>query len=101
MKKEVPDLDMGLDDFGSDSEESTDDTDTETEDPVDQSRKRTTREHIAQNIKERVWNSTLDVNIEDGRIEGDINDLALVYALMTMDFDDSSFQSLVTDDLQD
>lgn len=91
---------MALDDYISEANKSNED-DSDTDDaPDEKSRKKTTKECIALNIKDRVWNTDLDIELNDGRVEGDINDIALLFALMTMDFSDSEFQSLVTDDVE-
>jgi len=86
---------MGLDRFTEDDEEDESEDAQETD---EQEEKLSTKKHIANNIKDRVWNSNLDIDINDGRVKADIDDLALVFALMTMDFSESEFQSLVTDD---
>ncbi|EGQ44171.1 MAG: hypothetical protein J07AB43_02300 [Candidatus Nanosalina sp. J07AB43] len=92
---------MGLKDFqldDDDEEEKDQETEEETTDnEVKQKQEESTKEHIASNIRHRVRQQDMDIDLEDGRIEGDINDIAMLFALMTMDIPDSYFDTLIND----
>lgn len=60
----------------------------------------TTKRAIAANIQARAMKGEFGLEIEDGYVEGHIEDLAMMFAVMTMDFEESEFQDLVTDDAE-
>jgi hypothetical protein len=88
---------MALEDWTDDGEE--DDVEPEqnttTPDEAD-----STKRAIAAKIQSRCMKDSLDVYVDSGRVEGDIEDLAMMFALMTMDYRESDFQELVTDDVE-
>lgn len=86
---------MGLDQFKPD--ETDEEQDDENKDAVQEKQEQTTKEHIASNIRHRVYNHDMDIDIEDNRLEGDINDIAMIFALMTMDNVSSEFDNLIND----
>lgn len=86
---------MGLDQFKPD--ETDEEQDDENKDAVQEKQEQTTKEHIASNIRHRVYNHDMDIDIEDNRLEGDINDIAMIFALMTMDNVSSEFDDLIND----
>jgi len=50
---------------------------------------------IRTNMRNRAMETGLDVQIEDGRIEGDVRDLALLFSFMTMDVGKAEINDLV------
>ena len=92
---------MGLDSFTSNSdtndEQKADESEHSTPDNVTETQQESTKEYIAENIRIRVYDGNFDASVSDGRIEADLNDLAMLFALMTMDISDSDFDSLVND----
>lgn len=86
---------MGLDQFKPD--ETDEEHNDENKDAVQEKQEQTTKEHIASNIRHRVYNHDMDIDIEDNRLEGDINDIAMIFALMTMDNVSSEFDDLIND----
>jgi hypothetical protein len=85
---------MGLEEFKPDQEDGDEDNEDET---VQEKQEQTTKEHIASNVRHRVYKHDMDIDIEDGRLEGDINDIAMLFALMTMDNVSSEFDNLIND----
>jgi hypothetical protein len=43
--------------------------------------------NIEASLKDRALNHDIDVTVEDGRIEGDLHDMALLFAISTLDVD--------------
>lgn len=89
---------MALKDFQVDDDDSSDSKDNTTEDnKVTQKQEQSTKEYIASNVRYRVREHELDIDIEDDRLEGDINDIAMLFALMTMDNADTHLDDLIND----
>lgn len=87
---------MGLKDFQSNTTENNDDSSTSNQ--VNDKREETTKQYISRAMRERALNSPLEIQVEDGRISGDKEDMAMLFALMTMDIEDASFHSLIGGD---
>lgn len=86
---------MGLDQFKVDEED--DEPEDDNEDTVQDKQEQTTKEHIASNVRHRVYKHDMDIDIQDGRLEGDLDDIAMLFALMTMDNVSSEFDALIND----
>ena len=85
---------MGLDSFKAE----TDNDNSSTDNKVDEKREETTKQYIARAMRERALNSPLDIDVSGDTIEGDTDDIAMLFALMTMDIEDASFHSLIGGD---
>ena len=85
---------MGLDSFKAE----TDNGNSSTDNKVDEKREETTKQYIARAMRERALNSPLDIDVSGDTIEGDTDDIAMLFALMTMDIEDASFHSLIEGD---
>ena len=85
---------MGLDSFKAE----TDNDNSSTDNKVDEKREETTKQYIARAMRERALNSPLDIDVSGDTIEGDTDDIAMLFALMTMDIEDASFHSLIEGD---
>ena len=85
---------MGLDSFKAE----TDNDNSSTDNKVDEKREETTKQYIARAMRERALNSPLDIDVSGDTIEGDVDDIAMLFALMTMDIEDASFHSLIGGD---
>jgi hypothetical protein len=85
---------MGLDSFKAE----TDDGNSTADDKVTEKREETTKQYIARAMRERALNSPLDIDVSGDTIEGDTDDIAMLFALMTMDIEDASFHSLIGGD---
>ena len=59
---------------------------------------KSTKEFIAVNMRDRVLNNNhLDIQEQDGRLEGSTEDFAMLFALMTMDIKEADFDELIND----
>jgi len=76
------------------NEEQTEDNGGYTTEQVD-----STKEHIAVNIQQRASQSNFNIDIEDGELTGNINDIAMLFAVMTMDFQEADFDELINDEV--
>ena len=85
---------MGLDSFKAE----TDNDNSSTDNKVDEKREETTKQYIARAMRELALNSPLDIDVSGDTIEGDADDIAMLFALMTMDIEDASFHSLIGGD---
>ena len=85
---------MGRDSFKAE----TDDGNSTADDKVTEKREETTKQYIARAMRERALNSPLDIDVSGDTIEGDTDDIAMLFALMTMDIEDASFHSLIGGD---
>lgn len=85
---------MGLDSFKAE----TDNGNSSADDKVNEKREETTKQYIARAMRERALNSPLDIDVSGDTIEGDTDDIAMLFALMTMDIEDASFHSLIGGD---
>ena len=85
---------MGLDSFKAE----TDNGNSSEDDKVNEKREETTKQYIARAMRERALNSPLDIDVSGDTIEGDVDDIAMLFALMTMDIEDASFHSLIGGD---
>jgi len=94
---------MGIDSWVSedDSEEERDSDnfhDDDTKEPEKQVQ--STKEFIGLNIKQRSKQTNFDIGIEDGELKGPIEDIAMLFAVMTMDFSEADFDELINDESQ-
>lgn len=89
---------MGLEEFTESEENEEEEDEQDYEEP---NRGDSTKRAIAANIQSRCMTNDMDIEVSGGRVEGDIEDLAMLFALMTMDYSESDFYDLVTDDLED
>jgi glycerate-2-kinase len=93
---------MGIDKFTTDSsstESQTDNEDDDTDSRPNKQKALTTREVIAVNIREHAESEHLGVEMVGDELRGDVEDVAMLFALMTMDFQKSDFDKLIQDDL--
>ena len=93
---------MGIDSFTSDdssTESQSNSSQNQSKTGSDKQKALTTREVIAVNIRERVENQRLGVEMVGDTLKGDIEDVAMLFALMTMDVQESDFDELIQDDL--
>lgn len=58
-----------------------------------------TKEHIAVNIEQRASQTNFNIDVEDGELSGEINDVAMLFAVMTMDFQEAEFDELINDEV--
>ena len=94
---------MGLDNFTTEEEkqESQDENDNDTESEITEEQAKSTREFIGVNIRDRAQQSNLDIEVHDGKVSGNINDVAMLFAIMTMDFTEAEFDELINDEPSD
>jgi len=91
---------MALAHFTSDND---DDTSDEQQDstgytpPTEKEQKQSTKQFIAAKIADRVEKNELDISVSDGRVEGDAEDVAMLFARMTMDFGNAELDNLIND----
>jgi len=86
---------MGLEEFKADT--SQDSGESSTDEQVSDKREETTKQYIARAMRERALNSPLEIDVSGETIEGNTEDVAMLFALMTMDIEDASFHSLIDD----
>jgi hypothetical protein len=95
---------MGIDSFKtSTSSDNTDDSTDEQEqtnteqsvNPTDEERALTAIEYIGVNIKDRLDNEEHNISVENGKLTGDVSEVAKLFAVMTMDFGNADFQELM------
>jgi len=87
---------MGLEEFKADT--SQDSGESSTDEQVSDKREETTKQYIARAMRERALNSPLEIDVSGETIEGNTEDVAMLFALMTMDIEDASFHSLIDGD---
>lgn len=94
---------MGLDSFTEEEEkeESQDENNDDTESQITEEQAKSTKEFIGVNIRDRAQQSNLDIEVHDGKVSGNINDVAMLFAIMTMDFTEAEFDELINDEPSD
>jgi len=94
---------MGLDDFTAEEkkEESQDKNNDDTESEITEEQAKSTKEFIGVNIRDRAQQSNLDIEVHDGKVTGNLNDVAMLFAVMTMDFTEAQFDELINDEPSD
>jgi len=94
---------MGLDDFTAEEEkeESQDENNDDTESEITEEQAKSTKEFIGVNIRDRAQQGNLDVKVHDDKVSGNLNDVAMLFAVMTMDFNEAEFDALINDDSSD
>ena len=85
---------MGLDEFVVEDGNSTDSNDIDDEDGGG-SGESNDIDVIVGNIKERAVLSDFDITVENEQIRGSVDDVAMLFALMTMDYDEASIYELI------
>lgn len=85
---------MGLDEFVVEDDDSTDSNDIDDEDGGG-SGESNDIDVIVGNIKERAVLSDFDITVEDEQIRGSVDDVAMIFALMAMDYDEASIYELI------
>jgi len=95
---------MGLDSFktktssdntSDDSEEQEQTNTGQSVNPTDEERALTAIEYIGVNIKDRLDNEEHNISVENGKLTGDVSEVAKLFAVMTMDFGNADFQELM------
>lgn len=85
---------MGIEDYISDSGNSGNSTDDQSDSPHNSGAENDI-EIIANKIKEHAIQKDLDVTLEDEQIRGNVDDLALIFAIMTLDFQEATIYDLI------
>jgi hypothetical protein len=94
---------MGIDAFKTDSNSNdTDENNDEKEqneteqsiDLTDEEQALTAIDYIGTNIRDKIDGEYHNVRIENGEVKGDIDDVAKLFAVMTMDFGNADFEEL-------
>lgn len=89
-----------LEDWNSDDTDNTDENEQEAEDNDERTKEQidSTREYIGVNIEQRIQQSNFDIEVQDGELRGSIDDIAMLFAVMTMDFQEAEFDELINDE---
>lgn len=87
---------MGLEEFKANTSQDSDESSTDNQ--VSDKREETAKQYIARAMRERALNSPLEIDVSGETIEGNTEDVAMLFALMTMDIEDASFHSLIGGD---
>jgi hypothetical protein len=75
------------------NEEETEETDERSEEQVE-----STKQFIGVNIRDRAQQSNFDIEVQDGELSGSLEDVAMLFAVMTMDFTEAEFDELINDE---
>lgn len=86
---------MGIDQW-MDTDGNEEETEEQKEKKQQEERENTIRA-IAGNLQSRAMTNDRDMEASNGRIDADIEDLALEFALMTMDYKESDFTKLASE----
>lgn len=92
---------MGLDEWTQEEESNNqgeqDDSSSNNTNLGDPNEADSTKRTIAANIQSRLIKGQFDGEIDSGEVTINIEDMAMMFAVMTMDFQESDFDDLVTD----
>lgn len=92
-----------FDDWIEEDEENEENNEEETQETNERSQEQvdSTKEFIGVKIEQRVQQSNFDIEVHDGELSGGLDDVAMLFAVMTMDFNEAEFDALINDDSSD